>query len=506
MKTITRGLLASLFGLAALAAQAQAPTTLRVGLAEDPDALDPTLARTFVGRIVFSALCDKLFEIDEKLAIVPQLAEKYEWSADNKTLTLKLRPGVTFHDGEKLDAAAVKFSLERHKTMPGSNRRGELAPVASVDVVDPMTVRLNLSAPFSPLLAQLADRAGMIVSPKAAQALGDKFGTRPVCAGPYKFVERVPQDRIVLERFPGYWNKGAVNFDKIVYTPIPDATVRLANLKSGQLDFIERVASSDVEKLQTDKRFKVARITEIGYQGITINVGKSDKAQANPLGRDARVREAFELSLDRQGLAQVVMDNEAMVGNQWVAPTNVYYAKGLPVPKRDVEKARALLKAAGVTNPSFTLLTPTTSDAQRLALVIQAMARDAGFDVKIQAAEFATSLNMADKGDFEAYVLAWSGRADPDGNLFSFHGCKQPLNYAGYCDAETDNLLAQSRSLRDVAERKKVFDQIAARVMKERPIVYLYHRNWLWAYNTKLAGVRPIPDGLLRVQGLKMGS
>src|SRR5215468_11601036 len=120
--------------------------TLRFGLAEDPDILDPTLGRTFVGRIVFAALCDKLFDIDEKLNIVPQLATSYEWSADSKALTLKIRPGVTFHDGEKLDAAAVKYNIERHKTMPGSNRRGELAPVATVDVVDPMTVRLNLSA------------------------------------------------------------------------------------------------------------------------------------------------------------------------------------------------------------------------------------------------------------------------------------------------------------------------------------------------------------------------
>jgi peptide/nickel transport system substrate-binding protein len=127
-----------------------------------------------------------------------------------------------------------------------------------------------------------------------------------------------------------------------------------------------------------------------------------------------------------------------------------------------------------------------------------------GFDVKIQSAEFATSINMADKGDYEAYVLAWSGRPDPDGNAFSFHGCKQPLNYAGYCSAETDALLNQSRTLRDTAERKKVYEQIAARVLKERPIVYLYHRNWLWAYNAKLAGVRNVPDGLLRVQGLKL--
>jgi peptide/nickel transport system substrate-binding protein len=186
---------ALLLALAPLTLSAQ---TLRVGLAEDPDVLDPSLARSFVGRIVFAGLCDKLFDIDEKLAIVPQLATSYQWSADSKALTLKLRQGVTFHDGEKFDAAAVKFNIERHKTMPGSNRRGELAPVASVDVIDPATVRLNLSAPFSPLLAQLADRAGMMVSPKAAQAEGDKFGAKPVCSGPFRFVERVAQDRIVL--------------------------------------------------------------------------------------------------------------------------------------------------------------------------------------------------------------------------------------------------------------------------------------------------------------------
>jgi len=501
MNAATRSLSLAVLLVAASAAPAQ---TLRIGLAEDPDVLDPTLARSFVGRIVFSALCDKLFDIDEKLAIVPQLATGYEWSADNKALTLKLRRDVTFHDGEKFDAAAVKYNIERHKTMAGSNRSGELKPVSSVEVIDASTVRLNLAAPFSPLLAALADRAGMMVSPKAAQAEGANFGSRPVCSGPFKFVERVAQDRIVLERYAGYWDKADVHFDKVVYTPIPDGTVRLANLRAGQLDFIERLAPSDVEALKSDKRLKLARITEIGYQGITINVGKSELAQKNPLGRDARVREAFELSLDRQGIVQVVMDNEATVGNQWVAPSNAFYARNVPLPKRDVARARALLKEAGVPNPSVTLVTPTTSDAQRLAVVVQAMARDAGFDVKIQSTEFATSLNMADKGEFEAYVLAWSGRADPDGNLFSFDACKQPLNYAGYCVAEVDELLNQSRALREPAERKKVYEQIAGRVLKDRPIIYLYHRNWLWAYNARLSGVRTVPDGLIRVSGMKM--
>ena len=200
------------------------------------------MARTYVGRIVFASFCDKLFDIDEKLNIVPQLALSHETSADGKEVTIKLRPGVKFHDGEAFDAEAAKFSLERHLTMPGSFRKPELAAVDHVDVVDPLTIKLALKAPFSPLVAQLTDRAGMMVSPKAAKEAGDKFGLQPVCAGPYKFVERVQQDRMVFEKFADYWNKDNIHIDRIVYLPLVDATVRLANLKSGGLDLIERAA------------------------------------------------------------------------------------------------------------------------------------------------------------------------------------------------------------------------------------------------------------------------
>jgi peptide/nickel transport system substrate-binding protein len=343
-----------------------------------------------------------------------------------------------------------------------------------------------------------------MVSPKAAKAGGANFGTAPVCSGAFKFVERVAQDKIVFEKYANYWNKAAIHFDRIVYTPIPDATVRLANLRSGQLDFIERAASSDIAKIAADPKLKVSKITEIGYQGITINTGKSDRAQANPLGKDPRVREAFELSLDRQGIVQVVMDGEAVPGNQWVAPSSSFYAKSSPIPKRDVARAKALLKEAGVPNPSFTLMTATTSDAQKIAQVVQAMAKEAGFDVKIQSTEFASSLKLADQGDFDAYILAWSGRADPDGNVYSFLACKQPLNYSGYCKPEIDTLLNDARSKLTMADRVKAYEQVALQEAKDRPIIYLYHRNWLWAYNAKLSGVREVPDGLLRVEGLKL--
>ena len=213
----------ALLATAALAASvglASAQTALRIGLAEDPDVLDPTLARTYVGRIVFASICDKLFDIDDKLNVVPQLALSHETSDDGKAVTIRLRPNVKFHDGEPFDAEAAKFSFERHLTMQGSFRRPEIAAVEKVEVVDPLTVRVHLKTPFSPFLAQLTDRAGMMVSPKAAKEAGDKFGQKPVCAGPYKFVERVQQDRIVVEKFQDYWDKTNVHIDRITYVPI----------------------------------------------------------------------------------------------------------------------------------------------------------------------------------------------------------------------------------------------------------------------------------------------
>ena len=384
--------------LLSLVAAVQAQTTLRIGLAEDPDILDPTLARTYVGRIVFASFCDKLFDIDEKLSIVPQLALSHETSADGKEVTIKLRPGVKFHDGEAFDAEAAKFSLDRHVTMPTSFRKPELAQLDRVDVVDPLTIKLVLKAPFSPLIAQLTDRAGMMVSPKAAKEAGDKFGLKPVCAGPYKFVERVQQDRIVFEKFADYWDKDKVSIDRIVYLPLVDATVRLANLKSGGLDLIERVLATDIKEVKSDPKLRLSTAIELGYQGMTLNIGK-DKAKG-PLSQSAKVRQALDLSLDREAINQVVFNGEFKPGNQWVNPDHPYYQKAFPVGKRDIAKAKALLKEAGVTAPvSVDFMVPKGAETEAVAQVIQSMASEAGFDMKIRVTEFATSLKQAESGD-----------------------------------------------------------------------------------------------------------
>src|SRR5216684_1350083 len=429
MKTLRLVAVAAFLTLASGGALAQ--STLRIGLAEDPDVLDPTLARTYVGRIVFASFCDKLFDIDEKLNVVPQLALSHATAADGKAVTIKLRPGVKFHDGETLDAEAAKFSFERHLTMTGSFRKPELAAVDRVEVVDPLTVKLVLKTPFSPLIAQLTDRAGMMVSPKAAREAGDKFGLKPVCAGPYKFVERVQQDRIVGEKFAYYWNKDKVFIDRVVFLPIVDATVRLANLKSGGLDLIERVLATDIKDVRADSRLKLSTALEIGYFGITINIG-NDKNKG-PLSQSEKVRQALDLSIDREAINQVVFNGEFTPGNQWVSPEHPYYQKAFPIQKRDIAKAKALLKESGAALPvSVDFMVPKGAENEAVAQVLQSMAAEAGFDLKIRLIEFATSFKQSQAGEFQVFQIGWSGRIDPDGNSYVFLHTKAPQNDGGY--------------------------------------------------------------------------
>jgi peptide/nickel transport system substrate-binding protein len=482
----------------------EAPTqTLRIALREDADMLDPTFARTFVGRIVFAGLCDKLFDIDEKLGIVPQLALSYEW-ADPVTLLIHLRPNVTFQDNEPFDAAAVKAGLDRHLTMQGSFRRTEIASIDHVEAVDPLTVRLVLKSPSAPLLAQLTDRAGMIVAPKAAEAAGKDFGLHPVCTGPFSFKERVAQDRIVLERFPGYWNAPAIHFDRVIYQPMPDTAVQIANLHTGTIDLAERVLPTDVAEVNGDRGLRIVTSPALGYLGITFNLGNGEQAKA-PIGGSALLRQAFEAALDRKAMIDVVFNGLYTATAQAVAPSSPFYLPNMEPGARDIAKAKALVKQAGVPTPiPVTLMVPNTPDQAQLAEVIQSMVAEAGFAVKIQLVEFASSLQTATRGDFQAYQIGWSGRTDPDGNLYQFLKSGAGQNDGHYANATVDEALEAGRAATDPAARIAAYTKVMQQERQDLPIIYLYHPVNIVGLSAKLAGFRPVPDGLIRLQGLSV--
>jgi len=483
------------------AVPASSQSVLRIGLNDDPDALDPTISRAYVGRLVFAALCDKLFDVTPDLKIVPQLATAYEWAPDSRSVVLKLRPGVKFHDGEPFNAEAVRFNIERHLTMPGSFRKSEIGDIASVEAINNLTVRINLSQPLVPLLAALTDRAGMMVSPKAAKELGEKFGTRPVCSGPFKFVERVAQGKIVLERFPDYWDKANIKLDRVEFVPITDSTSRLASLRSGDLHMIERVSPTDLAELRGDSRLKVVGVPELGYQVIPLNVNNGPKSRTLA---DLRVRQAIDLAIDRETIVKTVFNNEYIPGNQWVSPSSFYYDAKLPVKKRDVAKARQLLREAGQPNLTFTLILPPERDRQEAALVIQAMLAEAGITMKLQTQENVTMLTAGRNGDFEAYFTFWSGRPDPDGNIFSHATCKGAQNDSRWCSPDFDALVTKARHVADPAERKKLYDQATEILLREEPRLHLWHRRVFTGFSARVQGFTPHPDGIIRLRGLTL--
>ncbi len=499
-----RIILAGLFAIAATT-QVAAQGNLRIGLRQDPDILDPTLGSSYVGRIVYAAMCDRLFDIDTNLNIIPQLATGFKYE-DPTHLVITLRPGVKLHDGTEMTADVAKYSLVRALTMKGSMRVGEINTIDSIDVIDPLTIRLNLKNPASQLLAQLTDRSGIVVSPKAAEAAGDKFGLAPVCAGPYAFDSRIAQDRIVLKRFPGHWNAGAFSFDQITYLSIVNSAARLANLQAGSLDMVEYLPPTDVAAVQKDPKLKLAVNDGLAYTGINFNVNNGPAAQTT-IGQNALIRRAFELAIDRNAVINVVFNGMFKPTAQANPPSSPYYVASIQPPTRDIAKARALLAQAGVTGRIAVELTVTNEpEPQQVGEVLQSMVAEAGFDLKLKTMEFASSLSAGYKGEFNAYMIGWSGRVDPDGNMWALMHSKGVFNYGKHSNPEMDGLLDQARTVTDTAQRKAIYTKVWEIQRQDLPLIYLYTGKNIVAMKAGLNGFQQVPDGLIRLGGMKLGN
>ncbi|MCW3476112.1 ABC transporter substrate-binding protein [Limobrevibacterium gyesilva] len=490
------------FGLLMAAGGAQAAGTLRFGLEFDPDVLDTARNGSYTDRIVFTSMCDQLLDIDAKLNFVPQLATRWEWSEDALSLTLHLRDGVRFQDGTPLDAEAVRLNLERYRSAPESIRKTELKPITGVDVLDPLTLRIRLSTPYAPLLSLLANRPGTPLSPKILTKSSDEIAAHPVCAGPFSFTSRVAQDRIVLDRFPGYWNASAIHFDRIEFRTIVDSTVRLVNLQSGAIDVVNRLAATDVAAVKANPKLRLATSPSLGYQLISFNVAHGPAADT-PLGRDPRVRAAFEKAIDRAALNQVVFEGLYVPSNQTEAPGSRYWNPAHPVPPRDVAGAKALLKEAGVERVAFTFLVGNDPVNGQIGQVIQAMAAEAGFDIKIEQRESASLVASTKAGNYQAAMVIWSGRPDPDGNSTIWMSCGGFVNWGQYCNKSLDALFVKGAAITDPAQRVPVYRQISDIYTQDRSHMVLFHFTWLWGLSDKVEGFAPMPDGLMRPQGVR---
>lgn len=493
-------LLGSLLLGAAAASHAQ---VLRIGMQDDPDTLDPHRSRTYAARIVFTSMCDKLVDIDAKLQFVPRLAKSWSWNDDSTQLTFKLRDDVVFHDGTKFDAAAAKANLDRALTLPASQRKSELASVKQVDAPDAATLVITVKQPDATLLAQLSDRAGMMLSPKSFEGAdsASDVGRHPVCSGPYKFVERVQNDRIVLEKFDKYYDAKDFAFSKVVFLAIPDSTVRLSNLRSGGIDILERLNPSDVPQVKENPNLVFKPVTGLGFRQFMFNVSNGERAKTNPFN-DKRVRQAFQLTIDRQAIGDVIGGGIFPPAQQPFPLASPYLSDKFPVTKPDIAKAKALLKEAGMETVKAELTFANNTIESSTAEMVQAMAGQAGFQLSLRPTEYAAMLADSAKGNFQVDMRGWSGRVDPDGNIYSFVTCKGTLNDSKYCNPKVDELLKKARTVSDQAKRKAIYDEAQTILQDELPSMYIYYQPWPFVVHKKVQGFDPYPDGMIRLKGV----
>ena len=485
--------LAATLALAALAgaelpAAAQTPKpggTLRAAMRAEVSTYDPHKGASGSDHMYLYPVFDTLVRFDEKMNARPGLAESWE-TPDPKTLVLKLRKGVKFHDGTPFNAEAVRFNLARAQDKATSSMSSELTSIDKVEVVDEHTVRLRLKAPDASLVLAFADRAGMMISPTAVQKLGDQFGRTPVGAGEYRMVRWQPGSEARLERFADYYEPGRPYLDAIVFKIIPDADTRVSALRSGQVDFIMEVPAQDFAGLKGERGLRAYEGPTLAYWRIFMNMAKP------PLDKKG-AREAINLALDRPSLLKTVIFGLGEVASQpfpasyWAFNPNVK-----PWP-HDPARAKAKLAEAGVPN-GFTMdmvLEPTPEHVRR-AEVIQAQLATVGIKVDLKPMDLAKGVQAFFRGkELMAANYRWTGRPDPDQSVRGMFHSTGFYNPGGYKVPRVEELMDQGKATYKQDERRRFYQQIDEVVQQEAIDTPLYVAYSLEAMSTSVQGYQP---------------
>jgi peptide/nickel transport system substrate-binding protein len=481
--------------------------TVTFVLEDDPIDFDPLRSRAFIDRNVHYQIYDSLVRIDSSGKIIPWLAEKWDVAPDAKSIAFSLRKDVKFHDGSVFDAEAVKWNIERYITTKGSARSGELASVDTVQVVDANTVKFNLKAPFAPLLANLVDRAGMMVSRKAFEAATtpDDFTRKAFRAGtgPFMLTEAVKNDHITLEKNPSWWGKdkdgNALPFlDKITIKPITDGSVRVTNVRTNDAQVANGVAPKDVAGLKTDTSVVYQEKPGLSFGSLIPN------EKAGFVFNERRYVKAVSMALDRKEILDTVFFGIGTVGYGTIAPSHFAYDPSFkPFEKPDPEGAKKLVKEVGPGKLQFELLVPSgDATTLQLAQLMKAQLQKADIQMDITQLQFAEILKLQNDHAFKGLTLVgWSGRIDPDGNTFDHVYTGRPFNDSSYTNKDVDKLLDEERATTDQEKRKTAL-RAAEKIFAVDDPARIWYRFGVALLLTvpKFKGLEPYPDQIVRFQ------
>lgn len=470
-------------------------TTLTVGLQADPATLDPALSSALVDRQVMANIYDTLFALTPSGKIVPNLVQSYSISKDGLVYTFQLRRGIKFQDGTPFNAEAVKFNLTRDMA-PTSARKSELSSIESIETPGPYTVVIRLSHPYSPLLAVLTDRAGMMVSPTAVKKEGANYPEHPVGTGPFAFSSRVKGDHITLVANPHYW-KGKPKLNEVTFKIFTDPNVEITNLENGSIQLADQVPAQQLSLLEKDKNFVVSNHPGLGYQGIYLNV-------TQPPFNNKYLRLAVDAAINRSLLVNVALKGEATPAWGPFSPESPVFNRSLDLPPApNSQLVVKYLREAGDPNGfSFTLQTANNPVSTEIAQIVQSMLQPYHIQMNIQQLEFGTLLANNTNHDFQASALGWSGRIDPDNNAYQFWHTGGAQNGSNFSDPTADKLLDEARQALSMTQRKAYYDAFVQELHRQDPYIFLYFPNNTYAYAKQLHGFQSYPDGVFRLYSM----
>ncbi|OJY70575.1 MAG: ABC transporter substrate-binding protein [Rhodospirillales bacterium 70-18] len=467
---------------APLGASAQ---VLQVAVDQSPAGLDPHLVTAFSSfQIVNGPIYEGLTAVDAGLAVVPSLAASWTVSADGKTYTFSLQPGVRFHDGAPMEAADVIASF--HRVMDkaiGSPLASRLATVTTMAAPDAHTVVLTLSEPTAPLLSALA---GIAIVPRGMEANKDALQKQPDGTGPFMFKEWQPNGFILLAKNPHYWRAGLPKLDGVKFNIVPESATRQVGIGSGQYAMLPNIDPATALQLKGRPGVALQQTLELSYTLLGMNTSK-------PPFNDPRVREAVNYALDRGQMVTAALFGAGVPGGplspaltQWAVPTSAF-----PCYRTDPAKAKALLQAAGLTLPvAVTMTVLPRQDIKDIAQVAQAQMDKAGFKVTLRNVELGQFIQDWRNSNFEMFASANGGSVDPDDYFFRTFRTGGSTNVFKYSNPEVDTLLDQARGTVDQAARKAAYDKVQRVLACEGPVAHLAYAQLFTALRGNVHGFR----------------
>ncbi|WP_087972419.1 ABC transporter substrate-binding protein [Oceanobacillus rekensis] len=425
---------------------------------------------------------ETLIKFTSELEPEPGLAESWEFT-DNTTLLLNLREGVTFHDGTPFNAEAVKFNIERINS--GESNISDLENIEKVEIIDEHTVELIFSQPDSSILLALSDRGGMMASPTAVEEYGEDYSLNPTGAGPFKMVNHIPNGEIVFEAFEEYWQEGQPYLDKMTVKIMAEENTRINALKSGEVDLAYYLSPTNVQSLESDPNIVLKQVVPVKFRMLYIN---TEYEHVN----NKAVRQAILHGIDREAIVQAINFGKGEAAYQ-PFPADYWASDSELTIEYNPEKAKELLKEAGLENVSITMNHYTTAYEQRIAEAIKSQLSEIGIEVNLQSMELSAAVsNYFSEKEVPVFLSSWTGRPDPQMTINYLFASDSFYNVGGHSTEEIESLISQAASNYNQEERAELYKKINQKaVLEEAIMIPLFFELVTDAMNPSIKGYEP---------------